>query len=879
MNTNLQRINKDIGSLTNQISSGQQMSKISDNPLNMVSSLIMRTKVAELAQFQSNLQYGDAMVTAAENALRQIKEQVADAKVIAIEAQSPVVENDRDLIAPKVSNLLDQAVTLANTQIAGKYIFGGLRTSGYTDAEPKPFISERVDGYRLNGTAPATTDLLNLGGTVQGGTNLVAGDLQFSTATTTISVGAVVLPAEINGITMPGATNLRDAINLTASAVTASLTTQIGGATAVTDTTVSGPLNVTFDLNGTPISYTADGTAAEVAQQTIAAVNALSGTTGVMAVMGTGENGGVPGSLLFRNVQEGDESGITVTTPLPAAPLPGADGVLGFTNALSAVNADADNTGAVSLSATEPFTFDPTTAAILQITGFADSTIAPTALDIDGNPTLYGIHENGALGLHDLKINGIWVPAAQDDGLSTIDSDLSAAAKATAINSVSGQTGVTAEITPVTLTAAAPVAVGALVSGDLIINGIDIFPAGAAALLGDSDNVIIDAINAQQASTGVYATHDVSGALVLKADDGRNLQVETSANGETITSLNGGAGPTNQVYYGRVQLYGDRTYILESSIFSADGTVYEAGLIALGLDGGSAVTGETTDVAGDGKLSALTIAAQEGNVRYTGDREGELEIKVGSVEKMSISENGQKLLKDSGVFTALQNLEDTLLGKNFTEATSQMYVTNPLATFASGLTGLPNDPVFSIPAIASGSFTMSITDHEHLPLEVFEARISVDINIDTPATIAAKLDGIPGLNAAWNSDGYLEITTTDPERYTMAVGNDSSNFTEAIGISNTDMQVQALDSSMAELDLVFEALTTHITDFGARGNRIDVQSQIFTNLDLATKTNLSEKQDTDLIKAITDLQAAETAYEAALASSARIMQMSLLDYL
>jgi flagellar hook-associated protein 3 FlgL len=155
----------------------------------------------------------------------------------------------------------------------------------------------------------------------------------------------------------------------------------------------------------------------------------------------------------------------------------------------------------------------------------------------------------------------------------------------------------------------------------------------------------------------------------------------------------------------------------------------------------------------------------------------------------------------------------------------------------------------------------------------------VDINIDTPATIAAKLDGIPGLNAAWNSDGYLEITTTDPERYTMAVGNDSSNFTEAIGISNTDMQVQALDSSMAELDLVFEALTTHITDFGARGNRIDVQSQIFTNLDLATKTNLSEKQDTDLIKAITDLQAAETAYEAALASSARIMQMSLLDYL
>ncbi len=638
MNTNLQRINKDISSLTNQISSGQQMSKISDNPLNMVSSLLMRTKVAELAQFQSNIQYGDTMVTAAENALRQIKEQVADAKVIALEAQSPVVENDRDLIAPKVANLLDQAVTLANTQIAGKYIFGGLRTSGYTDIEPKPFISELVDGYRLNGTAPTA-----------------------------------------------------------------------------------------------------------------------------------------------------------------AAPL----------------------------------------------------------------------------GLNDLTINGIGVPAALNDGLSNIDPALSAAAKATAINSVADQTGVTATITPVTLTATAPVTAGPLVSGDLIINGIDIFPAGATAIAGDADNVIIDAINAQQASTGVYATHDATGALVLKVDDGRNLQIQTSDNGSIITQLNGPptGAPTDQTYYGRVQLLSDRTFMLESTI---DVSGVETGFVALGLDGGSAVSGEPTDIAGDGKLSVLTIANYEGNVRYAGDREGVLEIKVGSVEKLAISENGQVALKDAGVFTALQNLEDTLLGKNFTESTSVQALTNTTDTFDLGLTGLPTDTFFNI---VNGSFTMSITDHSHLPPEVFAARIAVDINVDSPDSIAAKIDGIPGVTAAWDSDGHLQINTTDPERYTMAVSGDSSNFTGAVGITNTDMQVQALDSSMAELDLVFEALTTHITDFGARGNRLDVQSQIFTNLDLVTKAHLSEKQDTDLIKAITDLQAAETAYEAALASSARVMQMSLLDYL
>ncbi len=889
INTNLHTINKDIYKLSNQISSGQQMSTISDNPVNMVSSLLMRTKIAELDQFQSNLNYGESIISASESALRQIKEQVAEAKVIAIEAQNPVVEQDRDLIAPKVTNLLDQAVTLANTQIAGKYIFGGTRTAGYSEAEPKPFIHDLIDGYRLNGAAPATTSLFPQPGIVQDGTNLdntvvPPGTLEFYFPATAISEQVVFADLTnaadtLNGINMTDAFNLATAIN-TDTSVTASLTTQTGGTSAAN---AGGPLAISFDVTGSlgtaTVSFTASGSATEIAQQTADAVNAVSSSTGVTALRGNGANGGVADSVLFRNAQDGDASAITFIGPAPAS----AEALLlGFNDVSADAAGGADlthNTGTVALSSPASFTFGNTTNTVLAIAGLDTATIAPSALDVDGNPTLYSVHEAGSLGTHDLKINGIWIPAAQDDGLSTIAPDLSAAAKATAINSVSDQTGVTAEITPVTLSASAPVALGALGSGDLIINGIDIFPTLTAVVAGDTDNVIIDAINARQASTGVYATHDVSGALVLKVDDGRNLQVETSANGETITSLNGTAGPASNIYYGRVQLYGDRTYMLESPVFDSDGTPYEAGLIALGLAGGTAVSGEATDIAGDGKLSALTIADYDGNVRYAGDRDGVLEIKVGSVEKMAISQNGQVALKDSRVFAALQNLEDALLSKNFTESTSLMYVTNTTATFASGNIGIPNDPRFVIPEIVSGSFTVSITDHEHLPPEVFEARIALDINIDTPATIAAKLDGIPGLSASWDSDGYLQLATSDPERYTMSMGGDSSNFTGAVRVTNADMQVQAIDNTIAELNQVFEDLTTHISDFGARGNRIDVQSQIFTNLDLATKENLSDKQDTDLVKAITELQAAETAYEAALATAARTMQMSLLDFL
>ncbi len=622
--SNLNRISSEINKINSQISSGRQMSKLSDNPTSLVSALGMRTTVVEIAQYQENLIHGGSLISAAENALRQIKDQVLEAKTLAIAAQTPVVAPNRHLMAPQVANLLDQAVTLANTEIAGKYIFGGYRTSGYSEAEPAPFIHDHIDGYRLNGVAP----------------------------------------------------------------------------------TASAPLN-------------------------------------------------------------------------------------------------------------------------------------------DG----------------ELKINGIGVPAAGD----------SAAAKAAAINNVAGQTGVTAEVTPALVQAKAPVTAGALSAGDLIINGIPIVVPAIQPL--DSDNALIEAINAKQADTGVSASRDKSGSLVLKAVDGRNIEVETSANGEAITHLNGAAG--TETSYGRLELLANRTFMLESSLVDVGGGIFEEpGLMALGLDGGSAVTGEPTDTAGDGKISALTIADLDGNVRYAGDRDGVLEIKVGKVERIAVSQNGQVALKNTQVFSALQDLEDALLGKNFTEVTSLNAVTDRTATFASGATGLPAEP-----AIANGSFTVSVVDHDHVPPETFDAVIPVDINTDSPDTIAAKLDGIPGLKAAWNVDGYLEVTSSEPDRYTFSTSDDSSNFTEAVRINNEDLQVHALNKSIGDLDLVMEELTTHISDFGARGNRIDVQSQIFTNLDLAVQENLSDKQDTDLLKAITELQAAENAYQAALASASRVMQMSLLDYL
>lgn len=880
INANLNTITTQMADINNRMSSGRQFSKISDNPLNLVFSLNMRTAIAEIDQYQENLQYGDTMITAAESALTQIKGQITEAKTIAIEAQNPAVAANRSSIAPKVSNLLDQAVTLANSRINGKYIFGGTRTSGYTDAEPAPFIKDLIDGYRLNGSQPSNQSLIPQPWTVQDGTDLAAGDLEFVTAAgVTVPVGAVDLTnagATTYGINMTDTWNLRTGINLTTatSAVTATSTTQVGGGTAAT---ASAGQAIDFDLTGSVggpinITYTASGTATEIAQQTVAAINNVSSLTGIMALRGNGSNGGIADSVVLRNSSAGDEGAITITG-LPAA---GAEAtVLGFDNTDSVAAADAThNSGQIHLSSPTAFTFGTTTAAVLGYTGLDNSTIAPSALDSFNNPSAYDNHYNGTLDLHDLKINGIWVPAASADGISNVMPTFSATAKAAAINSVSSQTGVTAEITSATVLASSAVEAGTMNSGDLIINGVDIFTAATTILTQDSDNTLLDGINAQQGVTGVAASRDSDGKILLKTMDGRNLHVESSANSEAINHING-TNPTalsSEVYIGRVQLLSSRTFMLESPIFGQNN--FEAGLVALGLDGGTLTTGEASDVANDGKVSALTIADLDGNIRYAGDQEGVLDIKVGKIDTLAISQNGQIALKDTQAFNALRNLEEALRGINYTHVTSVRQATDVTATLDSGSTGLSDEAI-----IMDGKFTVTVTDHDHSPPEDFTMTIGVDVSEDSPSSIAAKINGVPNISAGWNSDGYLAISTSDSSRFSFAISEDSSQFTKAIKITPEDMQVQAIDDSIAELDTVFDSLTTQISDFGARANRITVQTQIFDHMLLANKENLSEKQDTDLTKAVLDMKAVEVAYQAALSAAAKTMRLSLVDYL
>ncbi|HLJ55960.1 MAG TPA: flagellar hook-associated protein FlgL [Chthonomonadaceae bacterium] len=84
---------------------------------------------------------------------------------------------------------------------------------------------------------------------------------------------------------------------------------------------------------------------------------------------------------------------------------------------------------------------------------------------------------------------------------------------------------------------------------------------------------------------------------------------------------------------------------------------------------------------------------------------------------------------------------------------------------------------------------------------------------------------------------------------------------------------------IAALDTQISAVVAHRADFGAKLNRIDATQQ----RNALTKVNftkfVSDIQDTDIPTAAVALQTAQTAYQAALQSTVRSFQTSLLDFL
>ncbi len=89
----------------------------------------------------------------------------------------------------------------------------------------------------------------------------------------------------------------------------------------------------------------------------------------------------------------------------------------------------------------------------------------------------------------------------------------------------------------------------------------------------------------------------------------------------------------------------------------------------------------------------------------------------------------------------------------------------------------------------------------------------------------------------------------------------------------------AISDQLEPLDDALDQILKARADAGAKLNRLETTENHWADFKLNIEQMLSDTEDADMIKTVTDLASQETAYQASLAASARVIQPSLLDFL
>lgn len=154
--------------------------------------------------------------------------------------------------------------------------------------------------------------------------------------------------------------------------------------------------------------------------------------------------------------------------------------------------------------------------------------------------------DGAALTAGGLTINGFQIGSSSSDGVSTVNADGSAIAKANAINAVTGQTGVKATVVATTKTYTITSAnAGAFA---MTINGVAVTATTAtSATARESASLIAAGINAVSSQTGVAATFSATG-FTLTAADGRNINIAS------VGTSTGGSAATAATVFGTINL-------------------------------------------------------------------------------------------------------------------------------------------------------------------------------------------------------------------------------------------------------------------------------------------------------------------------------------
>ena len=123
----------------------------------------------------------------------------------------------------------------------------------------------------------------------------------------------------------------------------------------------------------------------------------------------------------------------------------------------------------------------------------------------------------------------------------------------------------------------------------------------------------------------------------------------------------------------------------------------------------------------------------------------------------------------------------------------------------------------------------------------------------------------------------LRVDISGPE----AFGPPGDDLFAVVGRIAADLTADpaALETHLADLDVIMQGMYTAVADVGARAKRLEGLGQINSDRSLTLQTQLAETENNDLPNTIMRLEMQKVGYEAALAATAKAISPTLLDYL
>lgn len=148
-NRYLQDANRNLNNLqtlTNQLTTGKEISKPSDNPYKVARSMQLTTDINTNKQYNENIKDTINWLDSTDEALSQVTKVVQRIRTLMVSAGNAGYGSDeRTAICDEVNERISELSQILNTNFDGKYIFGGTKTSSTpTDVVVDAYGNNRI---------------------------------------------------------------------------------------------------------------------------------------------------------------------------------------------------------------------------------------------------------------------------------------------------------------------------------------------------------------------------------------------------------------------------------------------------------------------------------------------------------------------------------------------------------------------------------------------------------------------------------------------------------------------------------------------------------------------------------------------------------------